>query len=215
MSLVSSATSVDSTTITMPTDIKAGDYAYLISFAQNDTNSAPALVSVTDTSASPNWTLVNQQFSNATGRACRISAYVKILLGTETTVTSMATGTRGRTMIVMVFRPSDAAVGDTWTRLNARVAITGAATGVAAQSLGAGTSPCVVVGCAVYDSGTPPTNQSSLGDDEVITATSVLTPALVSRASYTVKNTGAASSTYTGDTDAGGVAVICVNVSLS
>jgi hypothetical protein len=213
MSLVSSATSVDSTTITMPTDIKAGDYAYIISFAQNNTNSAPALVSVTDTSASPNWTLVNQQFSNATGRACRISAYVKILLGTETTVTSMALASRGQTMSVMVFRPSDPVVGDTWTRLNARVEITGAATGVAAQSMAAGTSPCVVVGCAVYDGGTPPANQSSLGDDEVITATSA--SGVVSRATYHVSNTGALASTYTGDTDAGGVAVICVNVSLS
>lgn len=215
MSFVSSATSVDSTTITMPTDIRAGDYAYLISFAQNTTSTAPSNVTVTDTSASPNWTLVNQQFSNATNRACRINASIKILLGTETTVSGMTTGTRGRTMIVMVFRPSNPVTGDTWTRLNARVVIDGLAGGNAAQSLGAGTSPCVVVGCAVYDSGTPPTNQSSLGDDEVITATSAITATLVSRASYTVKNTGAASSTYTGDTDAGGVAVICVNVSLS
>lgn len=215
MSFVSSATSVDSTTITMPTGIRAGDYAYLISFAQNTTSSAPANVTVTDTSASPNWTLVNQQFSNATNRACRINASIKILLGTETTVSGMTTGTRGRTMIVMVFRPSNPVTGDTWTRLNARVVINGAATGSAPQSMAAGTSPCVIVGCAVYDSGTPPANQISLGDDEVITATSVITPALVSRASYHVNNTGAASSTYNGDTDAGGVAIICVNVSLS
>lgn len=215
MSFVSSATSVDSTTITMPTDIRAGDYAYLISFAQNTTSSAPSNVTVTDTSASPNWTLVNQQFSNATNRACRINASIKILLGTETTVSGMTTGTRGRTMIVMVFRPSNPVTGDTWTRLNARVVINGAATGSAPQSMAAGTSPCVIVGCAVYDSGTPPANQISLGDDEVITATSVITPALVSRASYHVNNTGAASSTYNGDTDAGGVAIICVNVSLS
>ena len=215
MSFFSSATSVDSTTITMPTGIRAGDYAYLISFAQNTTSTAPSNVTVTDTSASPNWTLVNQQFSNATNRACRINASIKILLGTETTVSGMTTGTRGRTMIVMVFRPSSPVTGDTWTRLNARVVINGAATGSAPQSMAAGTSPCVIVGCAVYDSGTPPANQISLGDDEVITATSVITPALVSRASYHVNNTGAASSTYNGDTDAGGVAIICVNVSLS
>ena len=118
-------------------------------------------------------------------------------------------------MIVMVFRPSNPVTGDTWTRLNARVVIDGAAGGNAVQSMGAGTSPCMVVGCAVYDSGTPPANQCSLGDDAVITATSVITSTLVSRATYTIKNTGAAASTYTGDTDAGGVSVICVNVSLS
>ena len=227
VSFSSSNTSVDSATITMPTGIKAGDYAYLISFAQNNTNSAPALVSVTDTSASPSWTLVNQQFSSATGRACRISAYVKILLGTETTVTSMALASRGQTMSVMVFRPSDAAVGDTWTRLNARVVINGAAVGNVAQSMASGTSPCMVVGCAVYDGGTPPTNQSSLGDqivsggdtedvsDDVYAVVATSASGVVSRATYHVSNTGAASSTYTGDTDAGGVAVICVNVSVS
>jgi len=209
MSLVSSATSVDSTTITMPTNIAAGDYAYLINFAQNTTSTAPSQVTPAG------WTLVNQQFSSATNKACRIQASIKILDGTETTVSGMTTGTRGRTMIVLVFRPSNAVTGDTWTRLNARVVIDGAAGGNAAQSLGAGTSPCMVVGCAVYDNGTPPANQSSLGDDEVIEATSVITSTLVSRASYHINNTGAAASTYTGDTDAGGVAVICVNVSLS
>lgn len=209
MSFFDSATSVDSTSITMPSGIQAGDYAYLINFAQNTTSTAPSQVTPAG------WTLVNQQFSSATNKACRIVASIKILDGTETTVSGMTTGTRGRTMIVMVFRPSNPVTGDTWTRLNARVVIDGLAGGNAAQSLGAGTSPCVVVGCAVYDSGTPPANQSSLGDDAVITATSAITATLVSRASYTIKNTGAASSTYTGDTDAGGVAVICVNVSLS
>ena len=215
MSFVNSSVSFDSTTILMPTDILAGDYAYLVSFAQNTTSSAPANVTVTDTSASPNWTLVNQQFSNATNRACRINASIKILLGTETTVSGMTTGGRGRTMLVMVFRPSDAAVGDTWTRLNARVVINGASPGTVAQSMASGTSPAVIVGCAIYDSGTPPTNQISLGDDAVITTASGTTPALVARASYRVMNSGAAASTYNGDTDAGGTALICVNVSLS
>ena len=209
MSFVDSATSVDSTNITMPAGIAAGDWAYLIDFAQNTTSTAPSQVTPT------NWTLVNQQFSNATNKACRIVASRKILDGTETTVAGMTTGTRGRMMIVQVFRPSNPVTGDTWTQLNARVVIDGAAGGTAAQSMGAGTSPAMVVGCAVYDAGTPPTNQISLGDDAVITATSAITPSLVARASYHISNTGAAASTYNGDVDAGGVAIICVNVSLS
>ncbi len=208
LSFVDYATSVDSTDITMPAGIAAGDYAYLINFAQNSTTTAPSSVTPAG------WTFVNQQFSAAT-HGSRIVACVKVLDGTETTVSGMTTGARGRTMIVMVFRPSNPVTGDVWTRLNARVVIDGAAGGNAAQSMNAGTSPCMVVGCAVYDAGTPPANQSSLGDDEVFTATSVITPDLVARASYHVSNTGAAASTYNGDTNAGGVALICVNVSLS
>jgi len=208
MAFFDSATSADSTNITMPAGIQAGDYAYLINFAQNTTTTAPSSVTPTG------WTFVNQQFSTAT-RGCRIIASIKVLDGTETTISGMTTGTRGRTMIVMVFRPSNPVTGDVWTRLNARVVIDGAAGGTAAQSMAAGTSPAMIVGCAVYDSGTPPANQISLGDDAVITATSAITPALVARASYRVMNTGAASSTYNGDTDAGGVSIICVNVSLS
>jgi len=206
LAVVGHATSIDSTSITLPTDIQAGDYCILWNFAQNTTTTAPSLV------APSGFTLSIQQFSTAT-HGCRITQYVKQLSGTETTISGISTGTRGRGMIALIVRGSKATLASTWTRLNARVAIDGAAGGNAAQSMGAGTSPCIVVGCAVYDAGTPPANQISLGDDEVIEIASGITPSLVMRVSYKIKNTGAAASTFTGDTDAGGVAVTCVNVS--
>lgn len=207
LAIVGHATSIDSTTIDLSSvSIQAGDYCVLWNFAQNTTTTAPSLV------APSGFTLSIQQFSSNT-HGSRISQYVKQLAGTETTISGIATGTRGRGMIALIVRGSGADLASTWTRLNARVAIDGAAGGNAVQSMGAGTSPCIVVGCAIYDSGTPPANQISLGDDEVIEIASAITPSLVMRVSYKIKNTGAAASTFTGDTNAGGVAVTCVNVS--
>lgn len=208
VAVVGHVTSIDSTTISLPSDIRAGDYCILWNFAQNTATTAPSLV------APSGFTLSIQQFSTAT-HGCRLTQYVKQLDGTETTISGISTGTRGRGFIGLIVRGAKGTLSSTWTRLNARVAIDGAAGGNAVQSMGAGTSPCIVVGCAVYDGGTPPANQISLGDDEVIEIASAITPSLVMRVSYKIKNTGAAASTFTGDTDAGGVAVACVNISFA
>ncbi len=206
-----SSTSSDSSGIVLPADILSGDYIWLISASQNNTTSIPALVSP----PSP-WALAIQQTSGAT-HGIRVSAHVKIADGSEggTTITGMTVGSRGKLTAAVVMRPNNPVNGDTWTRLNAHCVVNGAASGVAAQSMGAATAPGFIIGAALYDGGTPPADQISLGDDNVIEVASGITPSLVLRVSYRVENVGAAASTYNGDTNAGGVAISCVTVSLS
>lgn len=207
VSFVGSAVSFDSVGIVMPADIQPGDYAWMFGFSQNTSTTIPALV------MPAGWTFVLQAIDGTT-HGVRFAMHVKVCDGTEsgTTVNGMLVGTRGKLMGVMVVRPNR---GSTWTRLNPRVVVSGAAAGSPVQSMGSGTSPCFVVGAGIYDSGTPPADQISLGDDITIDVTSAMTPALMARMSFHLMNTGAASSTFTGDSDAGGAGIACVNVSLS
>jgi hypothetical protein len=204
ISLEGTFTSADSATIAMPADIAAGDYAWLVDFSQNTSTSAPALVTPSG------FTNVLSQTSAATN-GTRIAQSIKILDGTETTITGMAVGTRGALKLLLVFRATE---GATWTRLNARTVVNGAGTGVANQTVGAGTAPCIIVGCNFSKSGTIPSPQISTGDNDIVTVTSVTTPANFGTAAYRINNTGAAAVTYNADTVAG-LGVACVNVSLS
>lgn len=204
ISLVGSTTSVDSATIDMPSGIAAGDYAWMVDFSQNTTTSAPALVTSTG------FTNVLSQTSAAT-HGTRIAHSIKILDGTETTITGIGVGTRGALKVLLVFRPTE---GATWTRLNARCVVNGAGTGVASQTMGAGTAPCIIVGAGYTQSGTLPTPQISTGDNDTVTATSVTTPANSVKVSYRINNSSTAATTFNADTTAG-LGVACVNVSLS
>lgn len=204
ISLFATASSVDSTTIAMPAGIAAGDYAYMVDFAQNITTTSPALVTPVGFSN------VAQQTSAST-RGTRLASSIKILDGTETTITGMVAGLRATMKTLFIFRPSK---GSTWTRLNAHVIVDGAAGGSAAQAMGAGTSPCIIVGAVFTEGGTLPTPQISSGDDVTVSVASAITPAVNGVASCKVNNTGAASSTYNGDTTHGN-GLVCVNVSLS
>jgi hypothetical protein len=204
ISLVGSSTSVDSATIDMPSGIASGDYAWLVDFSQNATTSPPALVTPAG------FTNVLSQTSAAV-RGTRIAHAIKILDGTETTITGIGVGVRGALKVLLVFRPTE---GATWTRLNARCVVNGAGTGVASQTMGAGTAPCIIVGAGYTQSGTLPTPQISTGDDDTVSATSVTTPENSVKVSYKVNNTSTAASTFNADTTAG-VGAACVNVSLS
>ncbi len=204
ISLLGTSTSADSATIDMPAGIAAGNYAWLVDFSQNTSTSAPALVTPSG------FTNVLSQTSAATN-GTRIAQSIKILDGTETTITGMGVGTRGALKLLLVFRATE---GTTWTRLNARCVVNGAGTGVANQTVGAGTAPCFIVGCNFSKGGTIPSPQISTGDNDIVTVTSGTTPANFATAAYRINNTGAAAVTYNADTVAG-LGVACVNVSLS
>ena len=206
MSIHSITTIVDSTDIVMPADILANDRAYLIDFSQNIITSAPAL-------ATPaGFTNILAQSSAAT-HGTRIAQCNKLLDGTEggTTLTGIAAGTRGALKVLVVVRPNR---GSTWTRLNARCVVNGAGTGVANQTMGAGTSPCINFCAGFTQSGTIPDPQISTGDNDRITITSIITPANSMTFSYKINNTGAAANTLNADTVAG-LGLVCVNKSLS
>lgn len=208
LSFVGAGTSVDSTTVLMPDGIRSGDWCWLVQSSINTLTAIP--VNVTPTG----FTFILQDILGVTHGIRTATAY-RILDGTETTVTGIVSGTRGAFKALLVFRPSNPGPPTrTWTRLNPHVKSNGAGTGVPSQSMLAGTSPCLIVAASITDGGVNPTPVISTGDNDAFTLTSIATPSLVAKIGYRINNTGAAASIANADTT-NGVAVACVNVSLS
>ena len=207
LSFVGAGTSENSTTVSMPAGIKAGDWCWLFQSSINTSTSIPSLVTPTD------FTFLIQATSAAT-HGTRSATLFRLLDGTETTVTGMLTGTRATFKALMVYRPNNPVTGDVWTRLNARAVANGAGTGVANQTMAAGTSPCFDVAASITDGGTNPTPLISTGDNEFFTITSTITPSLVAKIAYRINNTSTTAVTVNADTT-NGVTIACVNVSLS
>ncbi|WP_425065629.1 ubiquitin-activating E1 FCCH domain-containing protein [Reyranella sp.] len=206
-SFVGFGTSVDSSTISLPSGLQAGDYCILFDFSQNVITSAPSLVTPSGFSN------VLSQTSAAT-HGTRAALGIKILAGTETALTGITAGARGALKAAAVFRPSNPAVGDVWTRLNARNVVNGAASGVANQTVGAGTPPCLFFAASVTEGGTNHDPLISTGDNESIEIASAITPALKARISFRINNAGSAAVTLNADTT-NGVCIAGMNVSVS
>lgn len=191
VALVGVVTNAGSATISMPAGIQSGDLAVLFDLAQNTSTTQPTAVTPTG------FTNESSNAAGATYGVRSMSSY-KVLTGSETTITGMATGTRDTLKVLVVFRGFN---GSGWTIASARSNLNSSDTGVATSTAMNGEStPCVALCRAISDGGSFSSPMISLGDDAVYDQAGAILSAAFS---YHVENTSAAQCTVTGDTSKG------------